>query len=408
VQTPAATVTYADIEAAARRLEGHIVRTPTLRSETLSRITGADIWVKFENLQFTASFKERGAANKMLQLTPAEARAGVIAMSAGNHVQAVALNAARLGIAATVVMPRHTPNVKVANTRKLGARVLLEGDTLAEAATFAMETARREGLVFIHPYNDPEVIAGQGTAALELVQAVPELDHIIVPVGGGGLAAGCAVAVAAASPSTTVIGAEVENYAAVEQRLRGEPVSVGGATVAEGIAVRDVGDLPVAILRQHKVEVLLVPEREIERAIIMLIEIEKTVAEGAGAIGLATILTYPERFRGKRVGLLVSGGNIDTRMLANVLMRGLARDGRLIRLSIDIADHPGALAKVTQVIADQNGNIVDVVHQRLFGAFPVKSAELEVLVEAQDAAHGEAIVSALAKTGVVVRSKVAE
>jgi threonine dehydratase len=401
-------VTFQDIEAAAQRIGDKIVHTPTLKSETLSRITGAEIWVKFENLQFTASFKDRGAANKLMQLTPAEAEAGVIAMSAGNHAQAVAMHAARLGISATIVMPRFTPFVKMANTRNLGARVLLEGDTLAESAAFARETARREGLVFIHPYDDPAVVAGQGTAALEMVRTAPGLDEIIVPVGGGGLIAGAAVAVAGASPSTKVIGVEVENYGAAAQKLAGEPVVTGGTTIAEGIAVRDIGELPLAILRERKIEVLLVPEREIEHAIVMLIEIEKTVAEGAGAIGLAAILTYPDRFRGRRVGLIISGGNIDTRMLANVLMRGLARDGRLVRLAIDIADQPGALATVTRIIADLRGNIVDVQHQRLFGVLPVKSAVLEVLVETQDRAHSEAIVKALTDATFVCRSSLAD
>ena len=402
------TVTFQDIEAAARRIASKIVHTPTLRSETLSQITGAEIWVKFENHQFTASFKDRGAANKLMQLTPAEAHAGVIAMSAGNHAQAVAMHAARLGIAATIVMPRFTPFVKMANTRNLGARVLLEGDTLAESAAFARDTAHREGLVFIHPYDDPAVIAGQGTAALEMVKAAPGLDEIIVPVGGGGLIAGAAIAVEAVSPGTKVIGVEVENYGAAAQKLAGQPVTAGGTTIAEGIAVRDIGELPLSILREYCIEVLLVPESAIEHAIVMLIEIEKTVAEGAGAIGLAAVLTYPERFRGKRIGLIVSGGNIDTRMLANVLMRGLARDGRLVRLAIDIADQPGALATVTRIIADLRGNIVDVQHQRLFGALPVKSAVLEVLVETQDRAHSESIVNALTKAGFVCRSSLAE
>jgi len=401
-------VSFADIEAAARRIEGRIVNTPTLHSETLSRITGAEIWVKFENLQFTASFKDRGAANKLMQLTPEEARAGVIAMSAGNHAQAVALNAGRLGIAATIVMPRFTPFVKMANTRNLGARVLLEGDTLAEAATFAREIARSESLVFIHPYDDPAVVAGQGTAALELVRAAPGLDMLIVPVGGGGLIAGAAVVMETASPGTRVIGVEVENYGAAAQRLAGQPVAVGGSTIAEGIAVRDIGDLPLSILRRRDIEVFLVPEREIERAIVMLIEIEKTVSEGAGAIGLAAILNDRERFKGKRVGLIISGGNIDTRMLTNVLMRGLARDGRLVRLSIDIADQPGALAKVTEIIAKLNGNIVEVQHQRLFGAFAVKAAILEVLVETQDRAHSESIAKALNDASLICRSSLDE
>ena len=270
------------------------------------------------------------------------------------------------------------------------------------------KTARREGSVFIHPYNDPAVVAGQATVALEMVAAAPGLDQIIVPVGGGGLAAGAAIAVKTASPGTTILGVEVDNYGAAAQKLRGDPVSVGGATVAEGIAVRDVGDMPLAIFRAHGIKVALVPEREIEHAIIMLIEIEKTVAEGAGAIGLAAMLADPERFRGRRIGLIISGGNIDTRLLANVMMRGLARDGRLVRLSIDIADQPGALAKVTQVIASLNGNVIDVQHQRLFGAFPVKSAELEVVVETQDHAHSERIIEALTAIGMTLRSSLTD
>jgi len=401
-------VTFADIEEAARRIADRVVHTPTLRSETLSKITGAEIWVKFENLQFTASFKDRGAANKLMQLTHAEARAGVIAMSAGNHAQAVAMHAARLGIAATIVMPRFTPFVKMTNTSNLGARVLLEGDTLAESGATARAIAQKEGLVFIHPYDDPAVVAGQGTAALEMVRAVSNLDAIIVPVGGGGLIAGATLAVEHASPRTKVIGVEVENYGAAVQRLAGKTVAVGGSTIAEGIAVRDIGDLPLGILRERNIEVFLVPERQIERAIVMLVEIEKTVAEGAGAIGLAAVLDDRERFLGKRVGLIVSGGNIDTRMLANVLMRGLARDGRLVRLSIDIADQPGALAKVTDIIAKLNGNIVEVQHQRLFGAFPVKAAILEVMVETQDRHHSEAIAKALNDAALICRTSLGE
>lgn len=398
------TVTFKDIEAAAWRIEGKVAHTPTMRSETLSLITGAEVWVKFENLQFTASFKERGAANKLQQLDAVEARRGVIAMSAGNHAQAVAYHARALGITATIVMPRFTPFVKVANTRHLGARVLLEGDTLAEAAAFARATAEAEGLVFVHPYDDDAIIAGQGTAALEMLTAVPNLDSLIIPVGGGGMAAGAVVAAAGVSPHTRVVGVEVESYGAAAQRLAGQPVSVGGPTIAEGIAVRDVGERPLEILRQHGTDVLLVPERQIERAMIMLIEVEKTVAEGAGAAGLAALLCHPDRFRGQRVGLIVSGGNVDTRLLANVLMRGLARDSRLVKLNVDVADQPGALAQLTRLVAEQGGNVVEVQHQRLFGALSVKSAEVELLVETQDKAHSERIVGALTAAGMAVRS----
>lgn len=396
-------VTIDDIRAAAARLSGRIGRTPFLRSETLSAITGAEVWVKLENLQFTASFKERGAANRLLLLSEAERAAGVIAMSAGNHAQAVAYHAKKLGIAATIVMPRFTPFVKVKRTRYHGATVILEGDTLAEAAAFARELAGREGLVFVHPYDDDAVIAGQGTAVLEMLEETPDLDCLAIPVGGGGLAAGAAVAARALCPALEVIGVEVETYPAAAQRLAGLPVKVGGPTVAEGIAVRDVGDRPMDILKRHGCDVLLVPEVTIERAIAMLIEVEKTVAEGAGAAGLAALLFHPQRFRGKRVGLIVSGGNIDTRTLANVLMRGFARDGRLLNLEIDIADQPGALAQVTRVVAECGGNIVEVQHQRLFGAFSVKSAEVELLIEVEDEGHGERLIAALRQTGLPVR-----
>ncbi|MBP2296499.1 threonine ammonia-lyase [Azospirillum rugosum] len=396
-------VTIDDIRAAAARISGRVGRTPFLKSETLSAITGAEVWVKLENLQFTASFKERGAANRLLLLSAEERAAGVIAMSAGNHAQAVAYHAKKLGIAATIVMPRFTPFVKVKRTRYHGATVILEGDSLAEAAAFAHDLAKREGLVFVHPYDDDAVIAGQGTAILEMLEEMPELDCLAIPVGGGGLAAGAAVAARALCPNLEVIGVEVETYPAAAQRLAGQPVKVGGPTVAEGIAVRDVGERPMDILKQHGCDVVLVPEVTIERAIAMLIEVEKTVSEGAGAAGLAALLFHPERFRGKRVGLMVSGGNIDTRTLANVLMRGFARDGRLLNLEVDIADQPGALAQVTRIVAECGGNIVEVQHQRLFGAFSVKSAEVELLIEVEDEGHGDRLIAALQQASLPVR-----
>ena len=398
--------TIADLRAAARRIEGAVEATPFLRSRTLSQIVGADVWIKFENLQFTAAFKERGAANRLMTLAAEEKGRGLIAMSAGNHAQAVAYHAQRLGMAATIVMPRGTPFVKVARTRHHGARVLLEGETLAEAASFARNLAARENLVFIHPYDDAAVIAGQGTVALEMLAAAPDLDFLVAPVGGGGLAAGCAIA-AAAHGRTKVVGVEVETYAAAAQTLAGEPVSVGGATIAEGIAVRDVGALPMSILRERGVEVIVASERLIEKALILLIEIEKTVAEGAGATGLAALLAQPERFRGRKVGLVLSGGNIDTRTLASVLMRGLVRDGRLIQLSVELADKPGALAALTETVAELGGNIVEVQHQRLFGALSVSVAEVDLLIEAQDETHGAAIVAGLETRGVRVRRRAA-
>jgi threonine dehydratase len=395
----------ADLRAAAARLAGRVIRTPLVHSRTLSDITGAEVWLKLENQQFVASFKERGAANKLLTLSPEEARRGVIAMSAGNHAQGVAYHAHNLGIAATIVMPKSTPFVKVSRTRQLGARVRLEGETLAEAAAFARQLAADENLVFVHPYNDPAVIAGQGTVALEMLEDQPALDCLLTPVGGGGLVAGCAIAAANHASAVEVIGVEVESYAAVAQHLAGHPISVGGATIAEGIAVRDVGALPLAILRAYGIEVMTVAERLIEKAVIQMLEIEKTVTEGAGAAALAALMSDPGRFVGRKVGLIVSGGNIDTRTLANVLMRGLVRDGRLIDLVVEISDKPGALAELACIIAELRGNIVEVQHQRLFSALSANMTEVELVIEAQDTAHGSAIVAGLEAKGVRARRR---
>jgi threonine dehydratase len=400
-----AQVSIDDIRAAAARIKGRVARTPLVRSKTLSQIVGAEVSIKLENLQFTASFKERGAANRLLTLSPDEAGRGIIAMSAGNHAQAVAYHAQQLGIAATIVMPKGTPFTKVSRTRHHEARVLLEGETLAEAAVFAHDLAVRENLVFVHPYDDPAVVAGQGTVALEMLDEAPDLDCIVAPVGGGGLLAGCLVAAGAVSPQTEVIGVEVESYAAAAQMLAGAPVSVGGATIAEGIAVRDVGQLPMSIFRAYGAGILTAPEHLIEKAVILLIEIEKTVAEGAGAAGLAALLAHPDRFAGRRIGLILTGGNIDTRTLASVLMRGLVRDGRLFHLSVEVPDKPGALATLTEAVAALGGNIVEVQHQRFFTALSVNVAEVELVIEAQDAAHGEAIVAGLLARGLRVRRR---
>ena len=395
----------ADLRAAADRLAGRVIRTPLVHSRTLSDISGAEVWLKLENQQFVASFKERGAANKLLTLSPEEAKRGVIAMSAGNHAQGVAYHAHNLGIAATIVMPKSTPFVKVSRTRKLGARVRLEGEILAESAAFARQLAADENLVFVHPYNDPAVIAGQGTVAIEMLEDQPALDCILTPVGGGGLVAGCAIAAANHASAVEVIGVEVESYAAVAQHLAGRPVSVGGATIAEGIAVRDVGALPLAILREYGIEVMTVAERLIEKAVIQMLEIEKTVTEGAGAAALAALMSNPARFVGRKVGLIISGGNIDTRTLANVLMRGLVRDGRLIDLVVEISDKPGALAELACIIAELRGNIVEVQHQRLFSALSANMTEVELVIEAQDTAHGSAIVAGLEAKGVRARRR---
>lgn len=396
-------VSLADIQEAARRIAGAVVRTPCLKSDTLSRIVGADVWVKFENLQYTASFKERGALNTLLQLTTEERKRGVIAMSAGNHAQGVAYHAGRLGIPATIVMPSFTPNVKVKHTRDYGARIVLHGDTLAEAGAEAHRLAAAEHLVFVHPYDDPRIIAGQGTVALEMLQDAPDIDTLVVPVGGGGLISGCAVAARGLSPGIRVIGVEAAGYAAMRQLLAGEPVTVGGDTIAEGIAVRDIGRLPLAIAHALLDRVLAVDEVTIERAIALLLEVEKTVAEGAGAAGLAALLAQPQVFAGRKVGLVVSGGNIDTRLLASILLRGLVRDGRIVRLRLTISDLPGQLARVAGLIGKAGGNIVDVQHQRLFGGVAAKSTELDVTVETRDRPHVRELVAALESEGFKVR-----
>jgi threonine dehydratase len=396
-------VTLSDVEQAAARISGALVRTPCLRSETLSRIARADVWLKFENLQFTASFKERGALNTLLQLTPQERRRGVIAMSAGNHAQGVAHHAGRLGIPATIVMPSFTPNTKVTHTRSHGAKVVLHGDTLAEAGAEAHRLAAEDGLVFVHPYDDARIVAGQGTVALEMLQDAPELDTLVVPVGGGGLISGCAVAGRGLKPDLRIVGAESEGFSALRQLLAGEPVTAGGDTIAEGIAVRDIGKLPLGICRALLERVVSVDEVTIERAIALLIEVEKTVTEGAGAAGLAALLAYPPLFAGRKVGVVLSGGNIDTRLLASVLLRGLVRDGRIVRLRLMIGDAPGQLARVAGLIGKAGGNIVEVQHQRLFGGVVAKATELDVTVETRDRNHVNDLVSALEKDGFKVR-----
>jgi threonine dehydratase len=395
-------VSLADIRAAAERIAGAVEQTPCVHSRTLSRLTGAQIFLKFENLQFTASFKERGALNKLLSLSESERRRGVIAMSAGNHAQAVAYHAARLGIPAVIVMPKGSPNTKIKNTQVHGASVVLEGDNLFEAGKHARELAARDNLVFVHPYEDPLIIAGQGTVALEMLAAVPDLDLIVVPVGGGGLISGIATAAKALRPSIRVLGVESANYPSMHQRLNGLPVECGGDTIAEGIAVKDVGSTALAIIKQLVEEVLIVQEETIERAVVALIEIEKTVAEGAGAASLAALLEHPARFAGKRVGLPVSGGNIDSRVLASVLMRGLVRDGRLVRLRISMPDVSGSLAKVAAVIAEAGGNIVEIQHQRIFGTSSVRSPEVEFLVETRDREHTNTLVRSLQEKAIRV------
>lgn len=389
-------VTHDDIVAAAARIAEGVAHTPTIEARSLAARLGlASLALKLETLHRTGSFKERGALNRLLALSDAERRAGVVTMSAGNHAQAVAYHAHRLGIPATVVMPAATPNAKVMRTRAHGAAVVLHGETLSDSAEHARALAAERGLTIVHPYDDDAIIAGQGTAALELIADALALDMVVVPVGGGGLIAGCAVAARALRPAARLIGVEVEGWTACAQRLAGETVQTGGATIAEGIAVRDIGERPFAIIRDHVERVLVVPERAIEEAIGLLVEEAKIVTEGAGAAGIAALLAHPALFAQRNVGVILCGANLDTRILANVLLRDLVRDGRLLRLAVDIADRPGVLADVAGRIAQAGGNIIDVAHQRLFAAPSVRTAELDLVVEARDAAHGAEILAAL-------------
>jgi threonine dehydratase len=400
--------TLEDVRRAAERIAGAVVRTPCLRSETLSELAGAELVIKFENLQFTASFKERGALNKLLGLTAAERARGVVAMSAGNHAQAVARHARRLGVPATLVMPRYTPSVKVEHTQRLGAEVVLFGDDLSRAAERAHELARDGRRCFVHPYDDPEVIAGQGTVALEMLDAHPDLSALVIPVGGGGLAAGCAIAARALSPRIELFGVEAERFPSMRQALAGEPIACGRDTIAEGIAVKQPGRLTREILRNTGVELLLVGERDLEEAVLLYLEIEKTVAEGAGAAALAAVLRHRDRFAGKRVGIVLSGGNIDGLVLASILSRGLARSARLIRLRVLLPDHPGALADIARRIADCDANVIEVSHERAFGRLSLRDARVEFVLATRGPEHVRTLCAALAADGYAVEVPDAE
>ncbi|WP_019090411.1 threonine ammonia-lyase [Komagataeibacter europaeus] len=397
-------ITLEDITAAAQRIKGRVLHTPTVPCQTLSRATGADIVLKLDNLQAVGSFKERGAANKLALLTPRERERGVITVSAGNHAQGVARHASLLGIDAVIVMPRFTPAAKVTRTAAWGATVVLEGDNFAEATAHANMLCQREGRVFVHPYDDPEVMAGQGTFALELFEDAGPLDTFVCPIGGGGLLAGCAVAGQALQPNMDIIGVQVENFSSLVGFPGDEVLPPGGPTIAEGIAVLQIGRQPLEVIRELVSRVLVVPESAIETAITMLAEGAKQVSEGAGATALAAVLTYPELFRGKRVALPVTGGNIDSRILANTLLRSLLRDGRLLCLKMEIPDRPGVLADISRKISDEGGNIIEVSHQRLFTTPSVQAAELEVMVEARDPDHARALEAELAKTYIVRRA----
>jgi threonine dehydratase len=391
--------TLDDIRAAASRIEGAVERTPFLRSRTLSEIVGTEVWLKFENLQFTAAYKERGALNKLLQLSGEERARGVIAASAGNHAQAVAYHGRRLGIPVTIVMPVNTPMVKVAQTEEHGARVILHGERFDDAYAEARKLEQAEGLTFVHPFDDPAIVAGTGTIALEMLDEVPELDVLVVPIGGGGLISGMAIAARAVKPGIEVVGVEAELYPSMKNVVEGGHGAIGGDTLAEGIAVKEPGQLTRAIIKEHVDRIELVAEKDLEHAVALLVAIEKTVVEGAGAAGLALLLGRPEQFRGKRVGTVLCGGNIDTHLLANVLIRELVRCGRIARLKIGAQDRPGALAAITACFHAAGVNIIETNHQRIFSKLPAKDTVIEVECEARDSQAIDALVGRLEEKG---------
>jgi threonine dehydratase len=382
-------VTLEDVRAAAKTIEGQVVRTPTRRSRTLSAIAGCDIYLKFENHQFTASFKERGALNRLKALSPEERKRGVAAMSAGNHAQGVAYHAGRLGIPATIVMPVSAPFTKVKHTRDFGATVILEGNDLKQANVAARAVADCEGLTFIHPYDDVKVIAGQGTLGLEMLEDAPELDTLVVPVGGGGLISGMAVAAKGLKPDITIYGAQAELYPVMRQAMRDEAITEEppAQTIAEGIAVKQPGALTTQIVKALVADILLVDEAAMEHALAMILEIEKTVIEGAAAAGFAAVLKNRGLFKGRKVGIVMSGGNIDMRMLSNVILRELTREGRILTLDVAIADQPGALSRVAALVGEAGGNILEVSHNRMMSGLSAKSATLGMVIEARDAEH---------------------
>ena len=392
-------VTLADVEAAAERIAGAIVRTPTLHSQTLSRLTGAEVWLKFENHQFTAAYKERGALNTLL-LMSAEARAkGVIAASAGNHAQGLAYHAARLGIPVTIVMPRPTPTVKVMQTESHGAAVVLHGETFDAAYAHARELEAERGLTFVHPFDQADIIAGQGTVALEMLADAPAIDTLAIPIGGGGLISGMGVAAKALKPDIELIGVQAELYPSMYNLVNGADLPCEGDTLAEGIAVKQPGALTARFVEALVDDIVLVGERALEAAVSLLLQIEKTVVEGAGAAGLAALTAHSERFRGRTVGIVLCGGNIDTRLLANVLLRDLARAGRLARVRVRLQDRPGALFNVARVFHEMQVNIIEVYHQRVFTSLPAKGLITEIECETRDEAHLQRLMAGLRDAG---------
>lgn len=399
----ALTTTIDDIHAAAEALKGQAIRTPLVPAARLSEVLGCELHLKLENLQRTASFKDRGACIRLSNLSPEESKRGVIAMSAGNHAQGVAYHAQRLGIPATIVMPEFAPFSKVERTRAFGAHVVLTGETLDAAAQAAHQIAEEEGLTFVHPYDDPDVIAGQGTIGLEIMEDLPEVDTIVVPIGGGGLMSGIALAATAAKPDVHMIGVETELYPSMANALKGRSELPGGSSLADGIAVKNPGKMTQEIISRLVEDIAIVPETMIEIAIHRLVEEQKIVAEGAGAAGVAAILNDPQRFAGRKVVTIICGGNIDVRLLSGVLTRGLVRDGRMVRLRIGIVDQPGTLARIADIIGRRSANIIEVYHQRLFYDVPAKRADIDVVLETRNSEHVNEIIASLEKNGYPTR-----
>ncbi len=400
VDTPAVMpVSIADVRAAHERISGSIVRTPTLLSRTLSQMLNADVYLKFENLQFTAAYKERGALNRLLQLGP-EARArGVIAASAGNHAQGLAYHGARLGVPVTIVIPKPTPTVKVMQTEGHGATVVLHGEKFEEAYEHARYLEAQQGLTFVHPFDEPDIMAGQGTVALEMLEDAPEIDTLVVPIGGGGLFSGMGIAARAIKPDIRLIGVQAELYPSMYDFVKKANRPCDGDTLAEGIAVKEPGSLTRYLVADLADDIVLVSERMLEQAVSLLVQIEKTVVEGAGAAGLAALLSNREQFIGRKIGLVLTGGNIDTRLLANVLLRDLARSGRLARLRIRLQDRPGTLFQVSRIFDEQGVNILELSHQRIFTNLPAKGLSLDVECETRDARHLDRLIAALRDAG---------
>ena len=404
---PAATtalerLTLADVQAAAARIEGAVVRTPTMHSKTLSKIAGAEIWLKFENLQFTAAYKERGALNALLLMDEERRKRGVIAASAGNHSQGLSYHGTRLGVPVTIVMPKTTPVVKVMQTEQVGGNVVLEGETYDEAYAHARSMERQLGLTFVHPFDDPDVAAGQGTVGLEMLADAPEIETLVVPIGGGGLISGIATVARALNPKIEIIGVQAALFPSMYDRIKHQNLPCGGDTLAEGIAVKEPGEFTSQIIAALVDDILLVSEPDLEKSVALLLQIEKTVVEGAGAAGLAAVLANPERFAGKKVGLVLCGGNIDTRLLANVLLRDLARQGRLARLRITLQDRPGALYRVMEEFNSHSVNILEIYHQRIFTDLPAKGLVTDIECEARDRQQLEKLVAALRRKGYTV------